>query len=109
MKIFRVWQESCEERTKYHENWTEQELIDAYNRQTSCDPTTLKTFEDEKEAYDYYNSLTPNAPYESPVSVGRVITYEVIGIDEEEVDEDGEFVELYNSEMKATPLVYEED
>lgn len=79
--IYKVWAERGEARTKADEEWTEAEILDNYNNQTSCEPRTLKEFETEQEALDYYNGLEPMETHKQATNLGYVLLYEVLGVD----------------------------
>lgn len=106
MKIFKVWMDSTEQRTNFHESWTERELLDAYSAETTCGPCIYGEFSEKSSALEYYNTLNPATPHESLVASGRVIIYTVAGVDEVELDDNGELVTSRTIAMKASPLIY---
>lgn len=79
--IYKVWVERGEARTKADEEWTEAEILADYNSQTCYEPRTLKEFDTEQEALDYYNGLEPMKTHRQATNLGYVLLYEVIGID----------------------------
>lgn len=99
--IFRVLSESVETRTSKGEHWSEQELLNDYYSQTTCEPQPIAVFADKEKAQKFYDETEPSAPYESSVAIGYVITYEVIILEEIKVDENGDYIETINEDIKT--------
>lgn len=100
-KIYRVWQESGEARTKRDEKWTAQEVLDDYNSLNQYNTQTLNEFSTEQQAMDYYNSISPMMAFKQAANWCYVLLYEVIGVDEVEIDDNGEEMGAYQIAIKT--------
>lgn len=88
MTWYIVQYESCEERSKSDEVWTEEDLMNAYNNRTSCEPQEYARFKNYDDAVAYVKAHQPDKARIQPVNAGYVVLYEVAII--EEYDEERE-------------------
>lgn len=94
--------ESVEVRTSSGRDWSTEELIEAWGAKTDHAPTQLHTANTLSEARVIFakEKATLLAPQEYGVSVGTVVNYEVLYIE----DSDGNITDIY-----AEPLTHEEE
>lgn len=110
---YSVYQEECE--FNYHRefgygNVSEEDLIDAYNRETTLDPlliASFDTYEEAKKEFDWQSPYT----HKTQGLTGPLLMAEFVFIEKEEyeVDEDGdeEFIQGEYLDFKTFP--YEEE
>jgi len=98
MKAFIIYGEGVELKTKSGESWTNVELTNWYNNRTTVEGYELARFNNEKDAYKFFDSLKVNW-YEQSANVGTVLLGEIYRIEEVELD-DNNIVEIYNEEIK---------
>lgn len=104
MLKFKVYQLNYEFRTKQGEDWSDAEIIEAINRETSLDTFEIAAFRYEKDARKYIeNNLF--APSIHRVAVGYVIdgeAFELIEVNEDDEDD------IVNEDFVAKGFIHEQ-
>lgn len=104
MLKFKVYQLNYEFRTKYGQDWSSADIVEALNKETSLDTFEIAAFRYEKDARKYIeDSLF--APSIHRVSVGYVINGEAFELIE--VSEDDE-EDIVNEEFIVKSLIHEQ-